>query len=224
MAATTETPAAINARDFLRIDALLDDEERMIRDTVRAYVREQLLPQVPDVVRARDPAARDRQGTRRARAARHAPRGLRLRGHERGRLRPRVPRARGRRQRPALARVRPGLAVDVRDLALRLGGAEAGVAAADGGRRRDRLLRAHRARRGLRPRLDAHARPPRRRRLDPQRARRCGSRTARSPTSRSSGRGPTTASAASSCPRARRASRPRTSTRSCRCARRSRPS
>ena len=48
MAATTETPAAINARDFLRIDALLDDEERMIRDTVRAYVREQLLPQVPD--------------------------------------------------------------------------------------------------------------------------------------------------------------------------------
>jgi glutaryl-CoA dehydrogenase len=48
MAATTATPTAINPHDFLRIDALLSDEERMIRDTVRSYVREQLLPQVPD--------------------------------------------------------------------------------------------------------------------------------------------------------------------------------
>jgi glutaryl-CoA dehydrogenase len=48
MATTTETAAAISPHDFLRIDALLGDEERMIRDTVRAYVREQLLPQVPE--------------------------------------------------------------------------------------------------------------------------------------------------------------------------------
>jgi glutaryl-CoA dehydrogenase len=48
MATTTETPSAISPHDFLRIDALLSDEERMIRDTVRAYVREQLLPQVPE--------------------------------------------------------------------------------------------------------------------------------------------------------------------------------
>jgi glutaryl-CoA dehydrogenase len=48
MATTTETPSAISPHDFLRIDALLGDEERMIRDTVRAYVREQLLPQVPE--------------------------------------------------------------------------------------------------------------------------------------------------------------------------------
>jgi glutaryl-CoA dehydrogenase len=48
MATTTETGAAISAHDFLRIDALLSDEERMIRDTVRAYVREQLLPHVPE--------------------------------------------------------------------------------------------------------------------------------------------------------------------------------
>jgi len=50
MATTTPETAApdINAYDFLRIDALLSDEERMIRDTVRSYVREQLLPQVPD--------------------------------------------------------------------------------------------------------------------------------------------------------------------------------
>ena len=46
--AATETPAAISAHDFLRIDALLGDEEKMIRDTVRSYVREQLLPQVPE--------------------------------------------------------------------------------------------------------------------------------------------------------------------------------
>src|SRR5687767_3039294 len=45
MATTTEAPP-INARDFLRIDALLSDEERMIRDTVRSYVRERLLPDV----------------------------------------------------------------------------------------------------------------------------------------------------------------------------------
>jgi glutaryl-CoA dehydrogenase len=50
MATTTETAAApaINADDFLRIDALLSDEERMIRDTVRSYVRERLLPDVAD--------------------------------------------------------------------------------------------------------------------------------------------------------------------------------
>ena len=46
-------------------------------------------------------------------------------------------------------RLRAGLAGDVRDLALRGGGAEAGVAAADGRRRGDRLLRADRARRRL---------------------------------------------------------------------------
>jgi glutaryl-CoA dehydrogenase len=48
MATHTETAAAISPHDFLRIDALLSDEERMIRDTVRSYVREQLLPQVPE--------------------------------------------------------------------------------------------------------------------------------------------------------------------------------
>jgi glutaryl-CoA dehydrogenase len=48
MATTTGTAAAISPHDFLRIDALLGDEERMIRDTVRAYVREQLLPHVPE--------------------------------------------------------------------------------------------------------------------------------------------------------------------------------
>ena len=51
-------------------------------------------------------------------------------------------------------------------------------------------------------------------------ARRCGSRTAASPTSRSSGRSPTTASAGSSCRPTRPGSAHRTSTRSSRCGRR----
>ena len=44
----TEKPTALDPRDFLAIDALLDEEEKAIRDTVRAFVREQVLPQVGD--------------------------------------------------------------------------------------------------------------------------------------------------------------------------------
>jgi glutaryl-CoA dehydrogenase len=44
--AVTEKKTALDPRDFLAIDALLDDEERAIRDTVRTFVREQVLPEV----------------------------------------------------------------------------------------------------------------------------------------------------------------------------------
>lgn len=47
MAATTELPA-LDPLDFLGFDALLDAEERAIRDTVRQFVREQVLPEVGD--------------------------------------------------------------------------------------------------------------------------------------------------------------------------------
>ena len=47
MAATTER-TALDPRDFLAIDALLDDEERAVRDTVRRFVRERVLPDVGD--------------------------------------------------------------------------------------------------------------------------------------------------------------------------------
>lgn len=40
--------AAPDAVDFLGIDALLTDEERLVRDTVRSYVRERVLPNVAD--------------------------------------------------------------------------------------------------------------------------------------------------------------------------------
>ena len=47
MATTTERPA-IDPLDYLAIDALLDDEERAIRDTVREFVRANVLDEVGD--------------------------------------------------------------------------------------------------------------------------------------------------------------------------------
>jgi glutaryl-CoA dehydrogenase len=44
--ATTAKPTSLDPRDFLAVDALLDDEERAIRDTVRAFVRERILPEI----------------------------------------------------------------------------------------------------------------------------------------------------------------------------------
>ncbi len=46
--AVTEKPTQLDPLDFLGIDALLDEEERAIRDTVRAFVREKVLPDVGD--------------------------------------------------------------------------------------------------------------------------------------------------------------------------------
>ena len=48
MATTTAAPAQLDPLDFLALDALLDDEERAIRDTVRQFVRERVLPEVGD--------------------------------------------------------------------------------------------------------------------------------------------------------------------------------
>jgi glutaryl-CoA dehydrogenase len=48
MPATTAPPPAIRANDFLGIDELLSDEERDIRDTVRAWVRDRVVPHVGD--------------------------------------------------------------------------------------------------------------------------------------------------------------------------------
>jgi glutaryl-CoA dehydrogenase len=45
---TATSPRQIRPLDFLGIDDLLDDEELMIRDTVRAFVRDQVLPYVGD--------------------------------------------------------------------------------------------------------------------------------------------------------------------------------
>ena len=45
---TATSPRQIRPFDFLGIDDLLDDEELMIRDTVRSFVRDQVLPYVGD--------------------------------------------------------------------------------------------------------------------------------------------------------------------------------
>jgi glutaryl-CoA dehydrogenase len=45
---TVTTPPAIRPLDFMRIDDLLSDEELMIRDTVRSFVADQVLPFVGD--------------------------------------------------------------------------------------------------------------------------------------------------------------------------------
>jgi glutaryl-CoA dehydrogenase len=47
MATTTERPA-LDPLDYLAIDALLDDEERAVRDTVRQFVRDNVLDEVGD--------------------------------------------------------------------------------------------------------------------------------------------------------------------------------
>src|SRR5438552_18414667 len=44
--ATTSRKTGIDPRDFLALDALLSDEERAIRDTVRRFVAEQVKPYV----------------------------------------------------------------------------------------------------------------------------------------------------------------------------------
>ncbi|HEX4931485.1 MAG TPA: acyl-CoA dehydrogenase family protein [Gaiellaceae bacterium] len=46
--AVTEKKTALDPLDFLDVDALLDEEEKAIRDTVRAFVREKVLPDVGD--------------------------------------------------------------------------------------------------------------------------------------------------------------------------------
>jgi glutaryl-CoA dehydrogenase len=48
LATTTAAPTAFDPLDYLGVDGLLDDEERAIRDTVRRFVRERVLPEVGD--------------------------------------------------------------------------------------------------------------------------------------------------------------------------------
>jgi glutaryl-CoA dehydrogenase len=48
VATTTEARTALDPYDYLDVDGLLDDEERAIRDTVRQFVRDRVLPEVGD--------------------------------------------------------------------------------------------------------------------------------------------------------------------------------
>ncbi len=48
MTAHTASATALDPLDYLAIDALLDDEEKAIRDTVRQFVRDRVIPEVGD--------------------------------------------------------------------------------------------------------------------------------------------------------------------------------
>ena len=48
MSASTTAPPPIKPHDFLALDSLLSDEERDIRDTVRAFVQDKVVPYVGD--------------------------------------------------------------------------------------------------------------------------------------------------------------------------------
>ena len=63
MATTTERPA-LDPLDYLAIDALLDDEERAIRDTVRQFVRDNVLDEVGDWSRKASSRARYSRSSR----------------------------------------------------------------------------------------------------------------------------------------------------------------
>ena len=135
------------------IDDLLTRRREGGAASVRTAVRRDRAGRAA-VVRGRAARRPPRAGeaVRRARSARHAPRGLRLRGDD-ARSTTAWPATSSRRSTPACAawcRCR-GRWRCTPIWRLRQRGAEAGVAAADGHRRRDRLLRAHRARPRLRP-------------------------------------------------------------------------
>ena len=200
--------ATARIEDLLDLDSLLTPEDIELRQTVRRFGEQRLRPHIADWFEAGEVPVRElASDLGKLGLAGHAPEGLRLRRLDRHRLRAGVPGARGGRQRSAQPGVGAGLAGDVRDLPLGQRGAAQPVAARDGHRRRHRLLRADRAGLRLQPRRACAPRPAATGRTGSSTARRCGSPTARSPTSRSCGPAPRKASSASSCLRARPASR-----------------
>src|SRR5215471_17921002 len=134
---TTRTIGAAMATetDLLRIDDQLGDEERLIRDTVRSFVADHVLPEIADWFEA---GMLPRSVL--TELGKLGLFGMHLTGYGCAGTGP----------------IAYGVAGHVPDLEVRQRGAERGVAAADGGRRSDRLLRADRARPRIRPGLDAH--------------------------------------------------------------------
>ena len=144
--------------DLFAIDRLVGEEDRAIRDTVRKYVEAELKPELAELVRVRQPAG---PRTRRGSWARSGVLGMHLEGY-------------GCAGTSATAYGLACLELEAGDSGLRsLVSVQGSLAMfaiwrygseeqkqewlpADGGRRGDRLLRAHRARLRLRPRRDAH--------------------------------------------------------------------
>ena len=126
----TEKPTAIDPLDYLAIDALLDDEEKAIRDTVREFVRANVLDDVGDwFEKGTFPRELITELGKLGLLGMHLD-GYGLARRELGRLRADVHGARGWRRRRAQRRVGAGLAGDVPDLEVGIRGAEGALAAA----------------------------------------------------------------------------------------------
>jgi len=149
------------ALDYYDTDALLTDEERMVRDTVREFVSGEVMPVIEKHNReATFPAqlvprlaALGVLGPISRRWVSPASARSRTGGHARA--------GEGRFGAPVL-RLGPGLARDVPDRDVRLRRAEGALAPPAASRHGHRLLRPHRARPRLGPRRDDHAGGPER--------------------------------------------------------------
>jgi glutaryl-CoA dehydrogenase len=125
--------ASFQGIDYFDVDTLLSEEERMVRDTVREWVDDNLMPIIEEAYIERTLPEGDHPAARRARRVRREPAGgVRLRGAEQRRLRPDHAGAGARRLGHPLLRVRAGRALHVPDLRVRQRGAEAEVPAAHG--------------------------------------------------------------------------------------------
>ena len=198
------------------------DDERAVRASVRRLCDDRVEPHVARLVRGgpdRGPARPD-EAVRRPRPARHAPRGLRLRRA----CRPSTTASPASSSRPCDSGIRSLVSVQG-SLAMfaiwRWGtrGAEAGVAAPDGGRRARSAASGSPSPTTARTPAAMRTRARRDgRRLGPRRPQDVDHQRLASPTSPWSGPRPTRASAASSSRPTPRASPPRRSSTRCRCA------
>ena len=156
--------------DFLNLDTLLSEEERAVRDTVRTWVDEHLLPVIGEAyVEGNFPKQLIPGMAELGPVRRQSARGVWLRRAQQRRLRPDHAGAGAGRQRHPHFRLGAGRAGDVSHLCLRIRRAEEEVASAPRIGPGDRLLRADRARLRLQSRRDDHDRQGDQGRLGPER-------------------------------------------------------
>ncbi len=150
-------PFARMNSDFFNIESALTEEERAVRDSVRRFVDERVLPIIGDCyVEGRFPRELIPEMAALGVLGANLPETLRLRWAEQRGVRAHHAGARTRRFRHSFVCVGAGRAGDVSDLCVRERGAQGRVAPAHGPRRGDRLLRAHRVRLRLEPVGDDH--------------------------------------------------------------------
>ena len=173
--------------DFLHLDSSFTEDELLVRRTARDFVEDNLIPIIEECFReGRFPRELvPLMGELGFFGANH--RGLRLRRHVQRRVRPGHAGTGARRLRPAQLCQRAVGAGHVPHLHLRLRRAEEHLAPRPRQRRKDRLLRPHRARLRVEPRRHDHHAPAKPATSTFSTAKKCGSPPAPSPMSPSSG-------------------------------------